>query len=212
MDSHKIVLGTWVPVLEPWIYCLTALSACDFFPPERDGGSRTLNLCTLVDRMVKRCLVKTRMSYTDTLVSFLFFFFLFGRPAAYGVPRAGIRSEPQLQPPPQLWQHQILNSQHGLGIEPASQCCRDIADPIGQSRNSLVSLSGLCLLFFSEFISSLWDEHLRMHIGLEFVVQFRELLECFRSMTESHQAFFFLLKQFYSNSSLSFVISQSFTS
>ena len=30
-----------------------------------------------------------------------------------------------------------------------------------------------------------------MHIGLEFLVQFRELLECFRSMTESHQAFFF---------------------
>ena len=39
----------------------------------------------------------------------MFFFFLFGHPAAYGVPRPGIRSELQLQPKPQLWQHRILN-------------------------------------------------------------------------------------------------------
>ena len=40
-------------------------------------------------------------------LSFFFFFYLFiylffGHPAAYGVPRPGIRSEPKLQPNPQL--------------------------------------------------------------------------------------------------------------
>ena len=32
-----------------------------------------------------------------------------GCPAAHGVPKPGIRSEPQLQPKPQVQQHQILN-------------------------------------------------------------------------------------------------------
>ena len=36
-------------------------------------------------------------------------FFLLGHPVAYGVPRTGIRSKPQLQTMPQLWQRQILN-------------------------------------------------------------------------------------------------------
>ena len=36
------------------------------------------------------------------------FFFFFGLPVAYGVPGPGIRSEPQLQPVPQLQQYQIL--------------------------------------------------------------------------------------------------------
>ena len=38
-----------------------------------------------------------------------FFFFFFRCPMAYGVPRQGIRFEPQLQPKPQLQQHWILN-------------------------------------------------------------------------------------------------------
>ena len=35
-------------------------------------------------------------------------FLCFGRPAACGVPKPGIRSEPQLQPMSQLWQRQIF--------------------------------------------------------------------------------------------------------
>ena len=38
-----------------------------------------------------------------------FCLFVFGLPTAYGIPRPGIRSEPQLWPTPQLQQHQILN-------------------------------------------------------------------------------------------------------
>ena len=41
-------------------------------------------------------------------LSFFSFFFC-GRPVAYGVPRSGIRSEPQLPPKLQLRQHWILN-------------------------------------------------------------------------------------------------------
>ena len=34
----------------------------------------------------------------------IFFFFFFGCPTAYGVPRPGIRSQLELCPKPQLWQ------------------------------------------------------------------------------------------------------------
>ena len=37
------------------------------------------------------------------------FFFFFGRPKVYGVPRLGIRSKPKLWPKPQMQQCQILN-------------------------------------------------------------------------------------------------------
>ena len=39
-----------------------------------------------------------------TIAFFFFFFSIFGLPAAYEVPRPGIRSELQLWPMPQLWQ------------------------------------------------------------------------------------------------------------
>ena len=65
-----------------------------------------------------------------TFNSVLNFFFLFWLSIAYGVPRLGIRSELQLQPMPQLWQPQILNPLCQLGIETASQLCRDTASPI----------------------------------------------------------------------------------
>ena len=56
------------------------------------------------------------------------FFSFFGCPAAYVVPRPGIRSEPQLRhtvatPDP-------LTHCAGSGIEPASWCCGDTADPM----------------------------------------------------------------------------------
>ena len=49
----------------------------------------------------------------------------FGYPAAYGVPRPGIRSELQLGPKPQLRQHQILNPLHRQRIKPVSQCSQN---------------------------------------------------------------------------------------
>ena len=48
--------------------------------------------------------------FLSLFFSFSFSFFWGGGcPAAYGVPRSGIRSEPQLSPRLQLWQCQILN-------------------------------------------------------------------------------------------------------
>ena len=67
-----------------------------------------------------------------SLSSFFFFFFFlfscFGRPAAYGAPRPGIRSELQLQPMLHLWQHQILNALCHARMEPACQYSRDTID------------------------------------------------------------------------------------
>ena len=60
---------------------------------------------------------------------FFFFFSFFGHPMAHGAPRPGIRCEPQLQPKPQLRQHQTVNPLCQLGIKPASQCSQDAADP-----------------------------------------------------------------------------------
>ena len=51
-------------------------------------------------------------------------------PLAYGVPRPGIRSEPQLWPAPQLCGSAgYLTHCTGPGIESASQCSRDTTDP-----------------------------------------------------------------------------------
>ena len=62
-------------------------------------------------------------------VLFNFFFFFFWLPLAYGIPGPGIRSEPQLQPMPQVWQCWALSHCAGLGMEPVSQRSRDDADP-----------------------------------------------------------------------------------
>ena len=42
------------------------------------------------------------------IYSFIYLFLFFGRPAAYGVPRPGIRSEPQFRPMLQVLKQQIL--------------------------------------------------------------------------------------------------------
>ena len=49
-----------------------------------------------------------------------FCFYFFGSPEAYVVNRPGIRSEPQLQPMPELWQCWILNLLCWQGIEPSA--------------------------------------------------------------------------------------------
>ena len=69
------------------------------------------------------------------------FFFSFGCPAAYGVPRPGIRSEPQLQLMPQP---DHLTHCAGPGIEPVSWHCKDGANPIvtvGTPTSHLISRS-----------------------------------------------------------------------
>ena len=58
------------------------------------------------------------------------FFFFFGRPEAYGAPRPEIRSEPQLQPKPQLWQCWILTPCVWQGIKPVSQCSQNATNHV----------------------------------------------------------------------------------
>ena len=59
---------------------------------------------------------------------FFFFFFYFWPLHTYGVPRPGIRSEVQLPSIPQLQPRLALTHCGGLGIKPASRCCREAAD------------------------------------------------------------------------------------
>ena len=70
--------------------------------------------------------VEKAISFYFILLYFtLFHFIFFGHVVACGVPRPGIRSEPQLLPT-----HQSLTHCARLGIEPESQCSRIAADPI----------------------------------------------------------------------------------
>ena len=67
-----------------------------------------------------------------------FFFPSFGSPTAYGVPRPGIRSEPQLRPRPDHLTHCA-----GLEIKPMSRHCRDAIDPTApQGELQKFSISG----------------------------------------------------------------------
>ena len=60
-------------------------------------------------KRLRRRLVLSGQAHLQALYLFILFL-IFGRPEAYGVPGPGIRSEPQSQPKPQLWQHRILKS------------------------------------------------------------------------------------------------------
>ena len=62
------------------------------------------------------------------------FFFFFFRPSVYGVPGPGIGSKPQVQLIPDPLTHCA-----GLGIEPASWCCRDATNP-GAPQQELLNL------------------------------------------------------------------------
>ena len=75
------------------------------------------------------CYTARRPSYT---YKHPFLFFTFGCPAAYRVPRPGIRSEPQSQHKPQLRPCQILLTLccAGSGIEPATQHSQEAAVPV----------------------------------------------------------------------------------
>ena len=50
-----------------------------------------------------------RLKETYFFFRFLFLFLFFDFLMTYGVPGPEIRSEPQLQPKLQLWQHPVLN-------------------------------------------------------------------------------------------------------
>ena len=58
-------------------------------------------------------------------------FFFFGCLSAYGVPRPGIRSEPQLQPDATAAMPDPLTHCVRTGIEPVFLHCRDATDPLG---------------------------------------------------------------------------------
>ena len=95
----------------------------------------------LLKQIVSRKKVEHFLTFWWRWVLQSIFFFLF-RPYSEHteVLRAGIDSQPQLQPMPQLQQCQILNSLHWArpGIEPTlPQRQHQIFNPLGHSRNSL---------------------------------------------------------------------------
>ena len=76
--------------------------------------------------------------YKDKVCLFILSY-LFGHPVAYGVPRPGIRSEPQLRPMPQLGQRQILYA--GPGIKPLCGVAEMLPILLCHSRNSFFTLN-----------------------------------------------------------------------
>ena len=76
---------------------------------------------------------KSRVPLEDMSQNQHFFFPpFFGHPKAYGVPRPGIRSQPELQPTSQVWERWILNPLAWAGDGTCvPQGSRDAADPIG---------------------------------------------------------------------------------
>ena len=73
--------------------------------------------------------------------SCFFFFFFFDHPAVYGIPRPGMRSEPQLQPTPKLQQCWIFNPLSPAG----NQTCIPVFQRYCQSR---CTTAGVALLSF----------------------------------------------------------------
>ena len=68
------------------------------------------------DYFSKLCVVTESILTKKLAVMFYFIFFSFlAAPLAYGSSQAGIKSEPELGPMPQLQQHQILNPLHQAG-------------------------------------------------------------------------------------------------
>ena len=104
-----LVFLTWLaPILShPSINCLRADSESYFIvlfltPPTPCGSFQGQGL--------KLHCSRDPSSQIPRYLFIKIFFLFFGPPAAYGVPRPGIRSELQFQCMPQLWQHQILSS------------------------------------------------------------------------------------------------------
>ena len=87
----------------------------------------------------------------------LFFFFFFLCILGFGVPNPRIRSEPQLQPLLQLWQHHILNLliyYARPGIEHVSWCFRDATNPIAPQQKILDQF--LCSFHSLDASDKLW--------------------------------------------------------
>ena len=85
-------------------------------------------LCSKVTLIVFAVWLCYPLTYRLIFVLHLGFFFLFlffGHPAAYGVPRPGIRSKPLFCPMPQLQQRWILNPLCWARDQPLSQRSRD---------------------------------------------------------------------------------------
>ena len=70
-------------------------------------------------------------------LSLSLFFFFFCYSTAFGAPESGIRPKPRSRLMPQWGQHWILPPA-GWGIEPASQLCRDAANPFASHQELLL--------------------------------------------------------------------------
>ena len=136
MDSHKTVLGTWVPVLKSWACCLVALCVSDFFPQK---GQQTLTTLQL------------------------------GRP----------------------------HCQKALDKKDLHWCLA-------------VFIGSVFAVFFRVYLSSL--RHRPPQCGTRVCGSVQRALRIFQKCYRKPSNIFFSLKQFYSNSSLPFAISSSFTS
>ena len=75
------------------------------------------------------------------MLSCLLSFSFFGRPAAHGVPRSGIRSEPRHGLGHSCGNARSLTHCVGPGIEPAIQRSKRLLIPLHHSRNSSIMLS-----------------------------------------------------------------------
>ena len=103
-----------------------------------------INSCVYINSHFCHLFVKSRKMMTSP---YFFFFSFFGRPTAYGVPRPGIRFEPQLQTKPQPWQRQILNPLCRAGDQtciPAlprrhRSCCTTAGTPVSSYFYSAVA-------------------------------------------------------------------------
>ena len=111
---NSLPLSTWLTCGELGVIVLSFLmseiieAGRDYTTFPKLSGTKM----TVCKRKLKSPLLKPQLLTVLLHISFSQFFFsfsFFGLSMAYGIPRPGIRSKPQLWPTPQLWQCWILN-------------------------------------------------------------------------------------------------------
>ena len=115
--AFGVVTTSWFAWDSPWVYPLHQRNFhCIHFPfeqlPHWEDNLVPLHLSQSEDPTKSwgwwAILCRIFGQSVKVLVSLSLSFFFFGHPVAYGFPRSGIKSEPQLWPMMQLWQQQIL--------------------------------------------------------------------------------------------------------
>ena len=84
-------------------------------------------------------------------------FFFFGSAQAYGSPRPGIESEPELQPMLQLQEHQILNPPCLAGIRSAPP--KRQAGSLTHCTTAGIPSTGFCIFWIQSFVSNKYCEY-----------------------------------------------------